>query len=1513
MEAENAPLLDDNADESDLELGEYLLHVYIQETRGLKISDPIDGIIKLEAFSKNKYTEVKKDITPGLSTFWGSHIFADFNFTTRNELENAFFRISVFDHNVIMKDALIGETSMSCLRVHSSKQSTMKNRWAVLTNSKKELCTPMGFIKYSVNFVRAGEKRTNLEEDYDPKKNKDELLKLDLPPEILMKQQQMVVYLFKGARIVKMDTIGAGADPYVKVDLGGLKIKSDYKKDQLEPVFAQKLFIPTIYPSVVTTVKVNFKDHDAIGKNEYIGSTSFKIDEIAQGKYANPRWTYFYGAHEDCESKEMKEKMNRIPEIASRFKGALLLAVELKSVESAAFKTEAMKNDEYNLYKDVLVDENFHASFFIEYIQNIKSSGKKHRLCFNWGGKEFFSDPIIYNKGVFIINKQIEVTGQFGIDRQSLDEWNDTQSDYAGKNVLEQVPNIIMSVVADDQHIAFYRFKPHRYILGRSNESQSEAIKLHADQAVSSLTEDHAGIMRVKVSCGIERQFGRHMPPWFNNSKLLKPSFTPIILVCNLFQAKGLLSSDESGYSDPIVQLYHFGSTSQSAMFPNTLNPIWNQRMIMRTYMVGNYIPSAIINVWDKDEDWLGKRNFEFLGYALVNVTPEMLVKDNFDQIKNPKWYKLCLGKDNPAGKILAAFQVIPQDRWAAFEEFKKSQNQFWRIPVDKKRHHIKINILGLRDLESRGLFPVKTAGIKIATSSLKSVESMQKGSGFSDLTAISKTSGDNPSIGTVLALSSDIPEDQNIMPVISGTVFEMGYRMFGSDSNIGSFSINLGTFSIITKQNLVVKLKSLKSKYLENLDLVNSIERLIHKVEGTSKSQSNVIRANTIQNFNTFLQRQVTEREVEEHEKKSKKNEMIIEEVIGGEFDDEEEEEEKGTGFGLTSVIGKKILKKANVRHANETEEMNDELMDELKQLRNDQVKEAKPVSQVFDRLEERPKQGMNFNFFKKTANNNIFKKLTHVLAKDVLVVMEATDPRVDKDKIDTMNFVPLGYATKIKNEKHYRKMITGPLETSNFMGKELFFTLRINRGKKVNLKKSNLLERVLGNKEEKFRQVGKFRGIIEVLEDSVIREINELPVPKSVLDEYQLPHNIEKFKHNKLDVEILRSVDVVVRVYVIDAIFTKSLDFNSENDSYIVVKLDKKKIKDEKKIMDRNNPKFFSTFIFEHTLPGPSDVKVKFYDYDPIKFDEFIGETIIDIEQRFFDQQWRNFEHHPIETRPIFHPSSSVEIGTTRMFVEIYDKNKPIPPVRNINPRPTIELELRVIVWEVWDIASQDFEDVSDLFVEVKLPSFNMSMKTDTHYRAQGGFGSFNWRIKFRIKIDEYFSSEKANLDFRIYDRDLFKSNDYISSTSINIAELIEQTLYNESRQSFMGLDENNEKNNKFVKETILSDSTENRDMIPKIRLSVDCLTLKEAEISPAGIGRGDPNQDPHLDAPKGRFQWTLNPIKLFEQLVGPQFRRKACLICCIVFCVLITILIFPVFFSEIIASLFAKIFGL
>lgn len=93
------------------------------------------------------------------------------------------------------------------------------------------------------------------------------------------------------------------------------------------------------------------------------------------------------------------------------------------------------------------------------------------------------------------------------------------------------------------------------------------------------------------------------------------------------------------------------------------------------------------------------------------------------------------------------------------------------------------------------------------------------------------------------------------------------------------------------------------------------------------------------------------------------------------------------------------------------------------------------------------------------------------------------------------------------------------------------------------------------------------------------------------------------------------------MVRVYIIDAEFFESMDYNSDNDSYIVLKLGNKTIIDNQVEMDQNIPKFFKCFEFEHEFPGPSNLNISFYDQDSIRPDDLIGSTEIDVERRFFD----------------------------------------------------------------------------------------------------------------------------------------------------------------------------------------------------------------------------------------------------------------------------------------------------
>lgn len=119
---------------------------------------------------------------------------------------------------------------------------------------------------------------------------------------------------------------------------------------------------------------------------------------------------------------------------------------------------------------------------------------------------------------------------------------------------------------------------------------------------------------------------------------------------------------------------------------------------------------------------------------------------------------------------------------------------------------------------------------------------------------------------------------------------------------------------------------------------------------------------------------------------------------------------------------------------------------------------------------------------------------------------------------------------------------------------------------------------------------------------------------------------------------------------------------------------------------------------------------------------------------------------------------------------------------PKIDISPRPQTNIELRVVVWEIWDVPHLDFEEVSDLFVKVSMPSFDKSLNTDTHFRAQNGFGSFNWRTKFHLTLDQYSKPEMFRLNFKIFDKDLLSPDDFHSDVTLDVYELVNNVLINE-----------------------------------------------------------------------------------------------------------------------------------
>lgn len=93
--------------------------------------------------------------------------------------------------------------------------------------------------------------------------------------------------------------------------------------------------------------------------------------------------------------------------------------------------------------------------------------------------------------------------------------------------------------------------------------------------------------------------------------------------------------------------------------------------------------------------------------------------------------------------------------------------------------------------------------------------------------------------------------------------------------------------------------------------------------------------------------------------------------------------------------------------------------------------------------------------------------------------------------------------------------------------------------------------------------------------------------------------------------------------------------------------------------------------------------------------------------------------------------------------------------------------------------------------------------------------------------------------------------------------------------------------------------------KDAEISIQLDIRVVPLESAKSNPVGLARDNPNIEPMLPEPKGRFQFSLNPIAMLNQLCGPKVRNKIwCYGCCIFWCVFC--LVFGIYMLPFISSL-------
>ena len=272
--------------------------------------------------------------------------------------------------------------------------------------------------------------------------------------------------------------------------------------------------------------------------------------------------------------------------------------------------------------------------------------------------------------------------------------------------------------------------------------------------------------------------------------------------------------------------------------------------------------------------------------------------------------------------------------------------------------------------------------------------------------------------------------------------------------------------------------------------------------------------------------------------------------------------------------------------------------------------------------------------------------------------------------------------------------------------------------------------------------------------------------------------------------------------------------------------------------------DPDFYSSFELSALLPGQSRLHIEVWDYQLLS-ETLIGETIIDLEDRLFSKEWQLKQSDsvlPREIRPLQNPGNVNNQGFLTCKVEIVERKYAIAnPMIAIDPPSSDLFDLRIIVWDAVDVKAKDETffgggGTSDVFITIKPIGKEQypEQKTDVHYRSPGD-AEFNWRMTWPIALPE----RAPRLFLQVWDADLLSANDAIGEAQLTLKPLCDKAL---KRGGNLKLE------NVYVPTT----HPNFKGNQGTVKLTIELMPRAEALQKVVGNGRDAPNQYPYLPTP-------------------------------------------------------------
>ncbi|XP_011330966.2 otoferlin isoform X2 [Ooceraea biroi] len=653
-------------------------------------------------------------------------------------------------------------------------------------------------------------------------------------------------------------------------------------------------------------------------------------------------------------------------------------------------------------------------------------------------------------------------------------------------------------------------------------------------------------------------------------------------LRAHMYQARSLIGSDASGLSDPFARVICGEFCKCTQVIDETLSPTWDELLLFDDILIYGTAeeikkdpPSIVIELFDQDK--VGKS--EYIGRAIARPHVK-LASESYTPPQYPpslEWYDVTRGASR-AGELLAVFELLeypstkdygfptlpdPKDFSSGSQVPGSGQDQGPILPVP----------VGIRPTLAKYRIEVLFWGLRdLKRIHLLTVDKPRvdvECAGHILYSSVIANAKKNPNFNTPIKfLELELPEQELYRPPL--TIRTVDCRSFGRYTLVGTHTINS-----IHKYMYYPLTKRAKDAQ----ERKKSLYQLQCMALDSSKSR-----------YQTSLPDSLTDLE-------SNNGDTII-----------------TLGFELGCGPTKKDKTEQNLRRKQSLS--NDNSVGDLGALEDgDGCQDwwTKYFASIEAMIEENRELRKEKSILQNQPNGTLPMFLDETTQGQLAVASEKS-PGINptkklfglKSPANAAKFVSRlspkqtqGKSKKTALLKIYAGELEAQPEFEQF--KEWLHTFELYRGKKTG-----------DETEDESRIVGSFKGALKVY---------KWPLPKDLVD-----YTVMGFDPQYGFFQGVPSNDpihVLVRVYIVKANDLHPCDLNGKADPYVVLQLGGKRISDKENYVSKQlNPVFGKCFEIEATFPQDSLLTVQVLDWDLVGADDMIGETKIDLENRFYSR---------------------------------------------------------------------------------------------------------------------------------------------------------------------------------------------------------------------------------------------------------------------------------------------------